>query len=75
MEKLLAVGLISAALISPAIAVAPEEYWVAQDATTKHCSVVTEKPMSPATIVGDKSFKSRDEAEQFAKTSKMCSSG
>lgn len=74
MQKILAIGLF-ASLVSPAFAVAPEEYWVAQDATTKHCSGVTEKPMSPATIVGDKSFKTRDEAEQFVKTSKICSSG
>jgi hypothetical protein len=73
MKKALAV-IVSAALVSPALAVAPEEYWIVQDATTKHCSVVAEKPMSPATVVGNKSFKSREAAEQFSKTDKMCSS-
>jgi hypothetical protein len=43
MQKALAVVIISLALILPALAVAPEEYWVVQDATTKHCSVVAEK--------------------------------
>jgi hypothetical protein len=74
MEKILSVSVLSAMLISPAFAVAPEEYWVVQDATTKHCSVVAEKPMSPATAVGDSSFKSREEAERFSKTDKICGS-
>ena len=60
MQKALAVGIISSALIPPALAVAPEEYWVVQDATTKHCSVVAEKPMALSSIVG--SFKTRAEA-------------
>jgi hypothetical protein len=73
MKKALGVGIVVGALVSPAFAVAPEEFWVVQDATTKHCSVVAEKPMSPATVVGNKSFKSREAAEQFSKTDKMCS--
>jgi hypothetical protein len=74
MEKIIAVGVLSASLVSAAFAVAPEEYWVVQDATTKHCSVVAEKPVTPATAVGDKPFKTREEAEQFSKTDKMCGS-
>ena len=73
MEKMLAIGILFATLISPARAVAPEKYWVVQDATTKHCSVTAEKPMSPSTVVGNKSFKSRAEAEQFSKSAKSCS--
>jgi hypothetical protein len=73
MKTILAITL-SAVLVSPAFAVAPEEYWVVQDATTKHCSVVAEKPMSPSTVVGNKSFNNRQEAEDFSKTDKMCSS-
>jgi hypothetical protein len=67
MQKL-AIGIISAALVTPALAIAPEE----QDAITKRCSVVAEKPMSPSIIVG--SFKSRAEAESSMRTAAMCSS-
>ena len=72
MRKPLAIGIISAVLVTPAFAIAPEEYWVVQDATTKHCSVVTEKPMSASIIVG--SFKTRAEAENSMRTATMCSS-
>ena len=71
MHKALAVGIISSALIVPALAIALEEYWVVQDATTKHCSVVAEKPMAQNTVVG--SFKTRAEAESSIKTTKTCS--
>jgi hypothetical protein len=72
MQKALTVGIISTALIMPALAIAPEEYWVVQDATTKHCSVVAEKPMAPSSIVG--TFKTRSEAETSIKMTKTCSS-
>ena len=72
MEKALAVGIISSALIVPALAIAPEEYWVVQDATTKHCSVVAEKPMAQSSVLG--SFKTRAEAESAIKTTKTCTS-
>ena len=72
MQKALAVGIISSALILPALAIAPEEYWVVQDATTKHCSVVAEKPMAQSSIVG--SFKTRAEAESSIKANKTCTS-
>ena len=62
MKKALAMGILFSALVTPALAVAPEEYWIVQDATTKHCSIVAEKPTSPSSIVGS-SFKSRAEAE------------
>ena len=70
MRKSLVIGIISAVLVAPAFAIAPEEYWIVQDATTKHCSVVAEKPMSPSIIVG--SFKTRAEAENSMKTAMMC---
>jgi hypothetical protein len=72
MRKSLIIGIISAVLVAPAFAIAPEEYWIVQDATTKHCSVVAEKPMSPSIIVG--SFKTRAEAEGSMRTAIMCSS-
>ena len=62
MQKALAAAIISSALIMPALAIAPEEYWVVQETpTTKHCSVVAEKPMSQSMVVG--SFKTRAKAE------------
>jgi hypothetical protein len=70
MQKALAIGIISSALILPALAIAPEEYWAVQDATTKHCSVVAEKPMAQSTVLG--SFKTRAEAESSIKTTKTC---
>jgi hypothetical protein len=72
MEKALAVGIISSALIVPALAIAPEEYWVVQDAMTKHCSVVAEKPMAQSSVLG--SYKTRAEAESSIKTTKTCTS-
>jgi hypothetical protein len=72
MQKALAAAIISSALIMPALAIAPEEYWVVQDATTKHCSVVAEKPMSQSMVVG--SFKTRAKAETSIKTTATCSS-
>lgn len=66
---------IAMALVTPAFAIAPEEYWVVQDANTKHCSVVTEKPTaSSTTAVGPMAFKSRSEAENSMKTNKACTS-
>jgi hypothetical protein len=72
MQKALAIGMISAALVTSALAIAPEEYWVVQDATTKHCSVIAEKPMAQSTVVG--SFKTRAEAENSIKTTSTCTS-
>ena len=73
MKKALAIGILFFALVTPALAIAPEEYWIVQDATTKHCSIVAEKPTSPSSIVGS-SFKSRAEAENSMKTTASCSS-
>ena len=72
MQKALTVAVIWSAFILPALAIAPEEYWVVQDATTKHCSVVAEKPMAQSTVLG--SFKTREEAETSIKTTKTCTS-
>jgi hypothetical protein len=61
-----------AILATPAFA---EEYWVVQDASTKHCSVVTTKPTTTTTtVIGNTAFKTRTEAEGSMKTTKVCSS-
>jgi hypothetical protein len=65
-------GIIFAALITPALA---DQYWVVQDAKTKHCSIVTEKPTTTTTtVIGNTAFKTRSEAEGSMKTTKVCSS-
>jgi hypothetical protein len=33
MKKALAIGILFFALVTPALAIAPEEYWIVQDAT------------------------------------------
>jgi hypothetical protein len=61
-----------AALATPALA---DEYWVVRDSSTKHCSVVSEKPTTTTTtVIGNSSFKTRTEAEGSMKTTKVCSS-
>ena len=58
-------------LAGPAFA---DEYWVVHDSSTKHCTVVTEKPTTTTTVVGNTAFKTRTEAENSMKTTKVCSS-
>ncbi len=72
MKKILICTLGLAALASPALA---DEYWVVQDAKTKHCSVVSEKPTTTTTtVIGNTAFKTRTEAEGSMKTTKVCNS-
>jgi hypothetical protein len=62
-----------AILATPALAA--DEYWVVQDSSTKHCSVVTTKPTTTTTtVIGNTAFKTRTEAESSMKTTKVCSS-
>jgi hypothetical protein len=61
-----------AMLATPALA---DEYWVVRDSSTKHCSIVTEKPTTTTTtVIGNTAFKTRTEAESSMKTTKVCSS-
>jgi hypothetical protein len=72
MKKTIICALGLAALATPAFA---DQYWVVQDSSTKHCSVVTEKPTtSTTTVIGNTAFKTRTEAEGSMKTTKVCSS-
>jgi hypothetical protein len=60
-------------LATPAFAV--DEYWVVRDSSTKHCTIVTEKPTTTTTtVIGNMAFKTRTEAENSMKTTKVCSS-
>ena len=60
-----------AMLATPALA---DDYWVVRDSSTKHCSIVTEKPTTmTTTVIGNSAFKTRTEAESSMKTTKVCS--
>ena len=49
------------------------EYYVVQDATTKKCTIVEQKPTTTSVVqVGPVAFKSRTEAEAGMKTIKVC---
>jgi hypothetical protein len=68
-----AIGVAVAALVTlPALA-QTTEYYVVQDATTKKCTIVEQKPTTTSVVqVGPLAFKSRTEAETGMKTIKVC---
>ena len=72
MKKAIICAFALAALATPALA---DEYWVVQDSSSKHCSIVTTKPTTTTTtVIGNTAFKTRTEAESSMKTTKVCSS-
>ncbi len=72
MKKLFVCGFVLCAFSSVAMA---DQYWVVQDAKTKHCSVVSEKPTTTTTtVVGNSAFTTKTEAENSIKTTKVCTS-
>jgi hypothetical protein len=72
MKKTIICGAVLVASIIPALA---DQYWVVQDSTSKHCSIVTEKPTTTTTtVVGPLAFQTRTEAENSMKTTKVCTS-
>ncbi len=73
--KLLFAAAITASLVAPALAA--DEFYVVQDATTKKCTIVDKKPTETNVTVVSPSgtvYKSRTEAENGMKTIKVCSS-
>jgi len=49
------------------------EFYVVQDAQTKRCTIVDQRPtVSTMTVVGNGVFKTRAEAETGMKTIKVC---
>jgi hypothetical protein len=49
------------------------EYYVVQDSGTKRCTIVSERPTATTTVVvGDRVYKTRTEAEDSIKTTKVC---
>ena len=70
--SLIIVGLLLAVSASAARA---DDYYVVRDATTKHCTVVTQKPEAKEVVtqIGPLAFKSREEADDRIKKTKVCS--
>jgi hypothetical protein len=70
--KLIAASALIAALTMPALA--QEEFYIAQDSSTRKCTVIAQKPTSSTmTIVGSgTAYKTRDEAEFAMKSVKAC---
>ena len=60
------------ALATPALA--QSGFFIVQDATTKKCTIVSEKPKDTTTVtqIGPVAFKTRQEAEGSVKTTKVC---
>ena len=63
----LTVGLVASAFAQTT------EFYVVQDAQTKRCTIVDQRPtVSTMTVVGNGVFKTRAEAETGMKTIKVC---
>jgi hypothetical protein len=75
MKKLIVVSALASALAVPVAAQTVTEYYVVQDASTKRCTIVDQKPTTTTTVqVGPVGFKTRAEAESGMKTIKVCES-
>ena len=67
MSTALTVGLMASAFAQTS------EFYVVQDAQTKRCTIVDQRPtVSTMTVVGNGVFKTRAEAETGMKTIKVC---
>lgn len=73
-KTILTASLLAAAFTMPAFA--DESYYVVRDATTKKCTVVNEKPTTTTTTVTSDGtvYKTKTEAENAVKTTKVCTS-
>ena len=72
MRKLLTAAALTAALATPAFA----DFYIVQDATTKKCTIVQQRPTATTTtVVGDGVFKTQVEAQDAMKTVKVCEDG
>jgi hypothetical protein len=69
--RLILAGLLCVSFAGTAMA---DEYYVVQNPTTHHCTVVTEKPEAKTVVtqVGPLAFATRDEAEDRIKQTKVC---
>ncbi len=79
MKECLIVGAVAALAVTSAFAQIAatdrvSDFYVVRDATTKKCTIVSDKPIETTTIriVDNGAFKSRTEAETGMKTMKVC---
>jgi hypothetical protein len=64
-------GLLLAGSVLPALA--QTTYYIVQDPSTKHCQIVSQKPVTKnVTIVGEDGYASETAAETAMKTVKVC---
>jgi vancomycin permeability regulator SanA len=63
-------ALVTAFAATPALA----DFYIVQDTSTKHCTIVEQKPtVTTMTVVGgNKVYKTRVEADNAMKTEKIC---
>ena len=65
-----ALGVVLSALALPAMAA---DFYVVQDASTKRCTIVEQKPTTSTTVVvGNGTYTSRTEAESAMKSQTVC---
>lgn len=69
--RLLIAGLLCVSFAGTAMA---DEYYVVQNPTTHHCTVVSQKPESKTVVtqIGPIAFATREEAENRIKQTKVC---
>ena len=73
MHKIIATAILATALASPALA--QSSFYVVQDASTKKCTIVSERPTATTTTVvspAGVTYTTRAEAEAGMKTVKVC---
>jgi len=67
--------LVSILAVGFAATASADEYYVVREAHTKHCTVVTKRPETKEVVtqIGPVAFKSRQEADDPIKQTKICS--
>jgi hypothetical protein len=71
--KLALAGMFLAGAVLPAMA-QTTSYYIVQDTATKHCRIVSQKPVSKeVTIIDEDGFATQTAAETKMKTVKVCS--
>ncbi len=62
-----------AMLVAFTASASAQSFYIVQDAATKKCTVVTEKPtVTSMVVVGDTVYKTKTEAEAGLKTTAVC---
>jgi len=71
--KLLLATVLAVSFAAPVLAA--DEFYIVQDSSTKKCTIVSQKPTTTTTtVIGNNTFKTRVEAENQMKTTKVCES-